>query len=149
MASRSYCTTPSHSTADTQREQKEGTKDTDHRSAAPPPTAVCSDHRCESRMDYRDLCSYEMIEVIEEEFLVIEQGKAITLNRSIEGVLLCMRQAPHVTQMIEVRIPCAGLSRTMIVFDVRWVRPVHVESYGHLYLVGCRRMFGPCHYLSF
>ena len=100
-------------------------------------------------MDYRDLCSYEMIEVIEEEFLVIEQGKAITLNRSIEGVLLCMRQAPHVMQMIEVRIPCAGLSRTMIVFDVRWVRPVHVESYGHLYLVGCRRMFGPCHYLSF
>jgi hypothetical protein len=90
-----------------------------------------------------------MIEAIEEESFVIEQGTAITLNRSTEGVLLCMRQAPHVMQMIEVRSPCAGLYRTMIVFDVRWVRPVHVESSGHLYLVGCRRMFGPCHYLSF
>ena len=113
------------------------------------PTAVCTDRRCESRMDYRRLCSYEMIEVIEEESFVIEQGKAITLNRSTEGVLLCMRQAPHVMQMIEVRIPRSKWGRTMNVFDVRWVRPVHVESYGHLYLVGCRRMFGPCHYLSF
>ena len=142
-------TTRSHSPTVTQRGQKlEGT-DVDYTSAVTPPTAVCSDHRCESRMDYRHLCSYEMIEAIEEESVVIEQGEAITLNRSTEGVLLCMRQAPHVMQMIEVRTPRSRWGRTMTVFDVRWVRPVHVESYGHLYLAGCRRMFGPCHYLSF
>lgn len=100
-------------------------------------------------MDDRDLCSYEMIEVIEEEFLVIERGKAIILNRSVEGVLLCMRLAPHEKQLIEVHTPCSGLYRTRIVFDIRWTRPFQVESVGNLYLVGCRRMFGPCHDPSF
>ncbi len=70
-----------------------------------------------------------MREAIEEESVVIEQGKAIALNRSTEGMLLCMRQAPHVMQMIEVRIPCYRWRRTATVFDVRWVRSVHVESF--------------------
>jgi hypothetical protein len=90
-----------------------------------------------------------MIEAIEEESVVIEQGEAITLNLSTEGMLLFMRGTPHVMQMIEVRTPRSRWGRAMTVFDIRWVRAVHVESFCNLYLVGCRRMFGPCHYLSF
>jgi hypothetical protein len=149
MAPRMYYTTPSHSKADAQREQKGGAKGTNHRSAVMRPMAIYPERRCESRMDYRHLCSYEMIEAMEEEFVVIEQGKAITLNRSTEGMLLFMRQVTHVMQMIEVCTPRSRWGRTMNVFDIRWVRPVQAELLGHLYLVGCRRMFGPCHYLLF
>lgn len=137
------------STADTQREQIGGTEDPDHMSAVMLPRAIYPERRCESRMDSGLLCSYEMIEAIEEESVVIEQGKAIALNRSTEGMLLCMRRAPHMMQMIEVRIPCYRWRRTATVFDVRWIRSVHMESFGHLFLVGCRREFGPCHYMSF
>ena len=149
MATHRFAPTFSPSTADTQQEQKGGTEDTDHRPAVMPPRAIYPERRCESHMDSRLLCSYEMIEAIEEESVVIEQGKAIVLNRSTEGMLLCMRQAPHVMQMIEVRIPCYRWRRTATVFDVRWIRPIQVGSFGNLYLVGCQRIFDPCHYLSF
>ena len=149
MATHRFAPTFSPSTADTQQEQKGGTEDTDHRPAVMPPRAIYPERRCESRMDSRLLCSYEMIEAIEEESVVIEQGKAIVLNRSTEGMLLCMRQAPHVMQMIEVRIPCYRWRRTATVFDVRWIRPVQVRSFGNPYLVGCQRVLGPCPYLSF
>jgi hypothetical protein len=76
-----------------------------------------------------------VLEAIEKKSAVIERGKAIALNRSTEGMLLFMGRAPHAKPLIEVH--------------VRWIRPVQVESFGDLYLVGCRRMFGPCHYLSF
>lgn len=147
MASHIHHPTPSHSTADTQREQKGENKDTDDRSSLMPVT--CPGRRCEARKDYQSLCSYEVLEAIEEESVVIEKGEAIALNRSTKGILLFMRQAPHTRQLIEVHTPRHRWGRTVNVFDVRWMRPVQVESCGNLYLVGCRRIFGPCHYLSF
>jgi hypothetical protein len=137
----------SHSPEDTQQEQEGGSHDTDHRSSLMPVT--CLGRRCEARMNYQCLCSYEVLEAIEEESVVIEKGKAIALNRSTKGILLFMRQAPHARQLIEVHTPRYRWGRTVTVFDVRWIRPVQVESFGNRYLVGCRRMFGPCHYLSF
>ncbi len=71
------------------------------------------------------------------------------LNRSTEGMLLLMGRAPLAKQLIEVYTPRSRWSRTANVFEARWTRPVRVESHGNLYLVGCRRTFGPCHYLSF
>ena len=111
--------------------------------------ATFSEHRCEARMDSHCLCLYKVLEAIEEESVVIEQGKAIALNQSTKGILLFMRQAPHARQLIEVHTPRYRWSRAVTVFDVRWIRPVQVGSFGNLYLVGCQRMFGPCHYLSF
>jgi hypothetical protein len=147
MAPRIYHSMPSHSTADTQREQKGGNKDTDLRSSLMPST--CPGRRCEARKNYQCLCSYEVLEAIEEESVLIERGKAIALNQSTKGMLLFMRQAPHTRQLIEVHTPRHRWGRTVNVFDVRWIRPVQVESFGNLYLVGCQRVFGPCHYLSF
>jgi hypothetical protein len=90
-----------------------------------------------------------VVEAIEEDSVIIGQGKAGALNRSKEGVLLFLRQALHAKQLIEVHMPGFGLRWTVNVFDVGWTRHVQVRSFGHLYLVGCRRVFGPCHYLSF
>jgi hypothetical protein len=100
-------------------------------------------------MDYRSMCSYEVLEVIDEQSAVIEQGKAFALNRSTKGMLLFMALAPRAKQLIEVHTLRSGWGRTANVFEVRWTRPVQVESFGNLYLVGCQRIFGPCRYLLF
>jgi hypothetical protein len=149
MATRSPGKILSYSAAVTRREQKAASKDVDQRYPRVPPTAPSLGRRCEARRDYRCMCSYEVLEVIGKSSVVIEQGKVFAFNQSTEGILLAMRSAPHEKQLIEVHTPCSGLYRTMIVFDVRWTRLLQVESVGNLYLVGCRRMFGPCHDLSF
>ncbi len=86
------------STADTQREQRVASTEADLRFAVMP--ATFSEHRCEARMDSHCLCLYKVLEAIEEESVVIEQGKAIALNRSTKGILLFMppstsREAAH------------------------------------------------------
>ena len=139
----------SHSAAVTQWERNVGNNDVDRASAVMPAITILAWHRCEARMDYRSMCSYEVLEVIDEKSFVIEDGKAFALNRSTEGMLLIMALAPHAKQLIEVHTLRSGWGRTANVFEVRWTRPVQVESFGNLYLVGCRRIFGPCHYLSF
>jgi hypothetical protein len=133
----------------TQQKQNVGSKDVDLASAAMQATATSPERRCEARMDYRCMCSYEVLEAIDEESAVIEQGTAVALNRSTEGMLLFMRQASQPKQLIEVHTLRSGWGRTANVFEVRWARPVQVESFENLHLVGCRRVFGPCHYLSF
>jgi hypothetical protein len=149
MATHTPEQTLSYAAAGTQPEQKAGSTDAGHRFAAMPAMAPSLGRRCEARKDYQCLCSYEVLEAIEEQSVVITQGKAVALNRSTQGMLLFMRQAPHAKQLIEVHTPRSRWCRTMMVLDVRWTRLVQVESFGDLYLVGCRRTFGPCHYLSF
>lgn len=136
-------------TAVTLQEQNVGIKEFDEASGVMSATTIPLGRRCETRMEYRCLCSYEVLEAIDEESVVIEQGEAFALNRSTEGMLLFMGRAPHAKQLIEVHTPRSGWGRTVNVFETRWARPVQVESHENLYLVGCRRIFGPCHYLSF
>ena len=131
----------------TQREQNVGNKDVDQASAVMPASAIPPERRCEARMGYRQMCSYEVIEAIEGKSVVIEQGEALVLNRSTEGILLFMGQAPHEKQLIEVHRLRSGWGQAVNVFEIRWTKPVRVESLGDLYLVGCQRIFGSCHYL--
>ncbi|MEK7764488.1 MAG: hypothetical protein AAB433_23190 [Nitrospirota bacterium] len=139
----------SHSASAPQRKQKVGNKDIDQVSVVTPVMATLPERRREARMDYRHMCSYAVFESIEGKSVVIEQGEAFALNRSTEGILLLMGQAPHAKQLIELRTPRSGWGRTVTVFETRWVKPIQVESLGSLYLVGCQRTFGSCHYLSF
>jgi hypothetical protein len=139
----------SHSVAVTQREQNVENNDVVQASGVVAATTIPPGRRCEVRMEYRSMCTYEVLEVIDKESVVIEQGEAFALNRSAEGMLLFMGYTPHAKQLIEVHTPRSGWGRTANVFEVRWARPVQVESLENLYLVGCRRIFGPCHYLSF
>ena len=145
MAAHTFEEILSHFAAVTQREQNVGNKDVDRASAVMPTSVIRPERRCEARMDYRCLCSYEVREAVEEESVVIEQGKAFSLNRSKEGMLLFLRQAPHAKQVIELYTPRSRWGRTVNVFETRWTRPVQVESFGNLYLVGCQRIFGSCH----
>lgn len=149
MATHTHEEMLSYSAPDTQRERNVGNNDVDQASAVMPGTTIPLGRRCEVRVEYRCMCSYEVLKAIDEESVVIEQREAFPINRSTEGMLLLMGQARHAKQLIEVHTRRSGWGRTANVFEVRWTRPVQVESLGSLYLVGCRRIFGPCHYLSF
>ena len=139
----------SHSAAVTPGEQNVGNKDIDQTSAELPGTTIPPERRREARKDYRRMCSYEVLEAIEEKSVGIRQGKAFAFNQSSEGMLLLLSLAPHAKQLIEVHSPRSRWGRTVNVFETRWTKPVPVESFGNLYLVGCQRIFGPLHYLSF
>jgi hypothetical protein len=141
----------SHSADVFQREQSlDNTKDIDSASALwPSPPAASPQRRCEERTDYRHMCSYEIRETIGGESGVIGEGGAFVVNRSKEGILLLMALAPQAKQFIEVRISHSGWRKSLSIFEPRWTKPRQVESHGELYLVGCRRKFGPSHYLSF
>jgi hypothetical protein len=49
-----------------------------------------------------------MVDALEEESVFIEQETAFAFNRSTEGMLLFMRRAPHVKQLIEVHTLRSG-----------------------------------------
>jgi hypothetical protein len=95
------------------------------------------------------MCSHEVLEAIEDKSVGIRQGKTFAFNHSTEGMLLLLSLAPHAKQLIEVHSPRSRWCRTVNVFETRWTKPVPVESFGNLYLVGCQRIFGPLRYLSF
>ena len=124
-------------------------KEVDRSFSAMTAATIPPERRCEARAHYRRSCSFEVAEAIDEELAFIEQGEALALNRSAEGMLLIMGRALYVTQLIEVHAFHSRWGRTANVYEARWARPIQVESLGNLYLVGCRRIFGPCHYLSF
>lgn len=105
--------------------------------------------RCEERMESRRACSYEVQEVVDGESVVVNRGETVALNRSEDGVLLVMNRAPHTNQIIEVHTHRGLLRRTAHVYEARWTKSVQMESFGEVYLVGCRRVLGPCHYISF
>ena len=149
MATHTFKERLSHSTAVAQWDWNVGNNDAGQASAVMPATAIPQGRRCEARMDYRRMCSYEVLEAIEGESITLGQGEAFALNRSTEGILLLIALAPHAKQLIEVHNSRAGWGKTVNIFEIRWARPVPVESLGNLYLVGCQRIFGPLHYLSF
>lgn len=139
----------SHSAAVTRRKRNIGNQDVGQAFPVMPAMAIPSERRCKVRVKYRCRCSYEVAEAIDEELAFIDQGEAFVLNQSAEGLLLVMGRDLHVTQLIEVHASHSQWGRTANVYEVRWIKPILVESFGNLYLVGCRWIFGPYHYLSF
>lgn len=75
----------SHSTAVTELEQNVGNNDVVQASAVMSATTIPPGRRSEARMEYRGICSYEVLESIDEESVVIEQVEAFPINRSREG----------------------------------------------------------------
>ena len=140
----------SHFVAVTQREQNiENNSYAKQASVMLPSAATSPQRRGEERVDYQHMCSYEIREAIGGESVVIGEGGAFVVNRSKKGVLLLTAFPLHAKQLIEVHISRSGWRRTLSVFEPRWTKSRQVESRGDLYLVGCRRKFGPCDYWSF
>ncbi|HXF94035.1 MAG TPA: hypothetical protein VNK46_14875 [Nitrospiraceae bacterium] len=112
----------------------------------PPPV---QELRCEERLDFTQPCAYEMIEGLDERAVVIHYGEACSLNISSGGMLLMMDQAPRVRQLLEIHTPISKRRRALMLFEVRWTRPIWNGNDIDGYLVGCKLTFGPCPYFLF
>lgn len=91
--------------------------------------------------------SYEMIEGRGEDSIVIQQGKALALNVSSDGILLLMDQVPQVQQLLRVHTPRSNSSHTSMLFEVCWTSQVQTGLHDCKGLVGCRLISGPSPYL--
>lgn len=93
-------------------------------------------------------CTYQMVEQLGAEALVIATGQAVTVNQSIAGMLLMMSHAPEVDRYLEVHTnPVLG-RRTAYLMEVRWTKPIRSGAEADLFLVGCQHTFGPCQYFQ-
>lgn len=107
------------------------------------------ERRREPRVEQWQTCTYEASENPGEEAVASQVGEAVALDQSQDGMLLLMEKPPTPTKMLEIHTPHNLGRKTLLVFDVRWVKPLQVPSLGQCYLVGCRRTFGPYHYVQF
>jgi hypothetical protein len=105
--------------------------------------------RRETRVAEQKICTYELCESIDEEQVVIEQGEAYSLNRSAHGILLFLGYLPRQAQILEVRIHESRWRQSLNLYEVQWTKPVWIDSCGHLFLTGCRLVFGPTEYVAF
>ena len=107
------------------------------------------ERRREPRVELWQACTFEASASHEEKPPLTQTGEAVALDQSQEGMLLLMEHAPTPTKLLEIHTSHSLGRKTLLVFDVRWVKPLEVPSVGHYYLVGCRRTFGPYHYVQF
>lgn len=140
MATRTLGVMRSYNTMLTLRGQKVRNREGTQASGVMAAATVSPERRCGARVEYRRMCSYDVLEVVNEELVVIEQGEAFALNSSAEGMLLFLGQPLQRKQLIRVHIVHPGWDQIGNVFESRWIKPVHMESLGNLYLVGCRRI---------
>ena len=118
MATHSIEEMLSHFVAVTQREQNiENNSYVNQASVMMPSIATSPQRRCEERVDYQHMCSYEIREAIGGESVVIGDGGAFVVNRSKQGILLLTAFPLHAKQLIEVHISRSGWRRTLSVFE--------------------------------
>ncbi len=105
--------------------------------------------RREERLALRRVCSYEMIEGLGEESIVIHQGEAFALNICSDGILLLMDQTPQIQQLLEIHTLSSKRSHVLTLFEVCWTRQIQFGMHGRKCLVGCKLTFGPSPYFLF
>ena len=98
--------------------------------------------RQEARVEDCHCCAYEICESDQNGAMAICEGQLVTVNRSAHGILLMMREAPRVNQLIEVHNAKLGWQRSMMVYQVRWTRRMPIDSEEDMFLVGCRLTLG-------
>lgn len=98
--------------------------------------------RQEARVEDSHRCAYEISESDEHGAVTICAGQLVTVNRSAHGILLIMGEAPRLDQRIEVHNAKLGWLRSMMVYHVRWTRPIQLKSGAGRVLVGCRSTAG-------
>lgn len=85
---------------------------------------------------------YEFNTQIDRELLEGCQGKALSINISSGGMLLLMKQAPALQQVMKVHVPTPiSLAEIPTLAEVRWTRPLPLGSPEMIYLVGVKFIF--------
>jgi hypothetical protein len=99
----------------------------------------CREQRGESRHTSRQHGTY-LTSQVTDATVAFEEGPVTILDESVHGALLQTPRAFYEGNIIEVH----GQQSATTLFDVRWSRPSEQKAEAHNYLIGCRRIFGPC-----
>ena len=89
------------------------------------------------------MCPYELSKISGSHRVDLSEGRAITINISVGGMLLLLPQAVDERRVFEITAPSvADEKHTTKLVEVRWIRPLPVT--GHIrYLAGVRFLFEP------
>lgn len=105
--------------------------------------------RREERVNEQKVCTYSLCELLDGEQVTIEQGEVYCINRSEHGILVLMGVRPRKRQLLEIHVAETRWEYSLSLYEVQWTKIVPVESYGELFLVGCRLVFGASRYWAF
>jgi hypothetical protein len=82
---------------------------------------------------------YELTRVLDSSTVQLREGAGYSINRSIGGMLLLLPEKVDTAQVFEIQeLSEMKREESSKLGEVRWTRPVAVDSYGHMYLVGIR-----------
>jgi hypothetical protein len=101
--------------------------------------AALSNRRQEARVEDRHWYTYEIYESHIDGAEAVVEGRVLSLNRSVHGILLLMSESPQTRQLIVLYNPRLGWHRSTMVYEVCWVRALPIDSNGDQFLVGCRQ----------
>src|SRR5262249_30173388 len=102
MATRTFGISRSYNTGPVQQDRKMSNREIAQASVVIPAHSSSFERRCGVRVEYRCMCSYEVLDVFDKELVVVRKGEAFALNRSRDGILLFLGQPFHVKQLIRV-----------------------------------------------
>jgi hypothetical protein len=83
--------------------------------------------------------------VVTGEVVAFEEGCATVLNKSVEGMLLCLPLSFDPGRILEITLERAGHHHVTTVLEVCWSKLREHDMQADQYLVGCRSLFA---YLS-
>jgi hypothetical protein len=99
------------------------------------------ERRREARTRRITPCIYGLTRSMDRDGVVLEEGHGMAVNDSPTGMRLVLGVAPRKGQMLDVQTSHSTLGRAICLVEVRWTKPLRVETQGALYLVGCRQNF--------
>ncbi|MBH0200714.1 MAG: hypothetical protein HP496_00025 [Nitrospira sp.] len=112
--------------------------------------------RREARVKKSKVCAYSLCksldslcESLDGERVTIEEGEVYCINQSENGILVLMEGRPRKQQLLELHVAETRWEYSLSLYEVRWTKPVPVESHCELFLVGCRLVFGASRYWAF
>ena len=102
------------------------------------------ERRDSERISRVRLCPYELTKFSSGDLAELSEGRALTINMSLGGLLLLLPQPVSDRQVFEINSPSAmDETRKTKLVEVRWTRPLPVTVHSTMHLAGVRLLFEP------
>lgn len=91
---------------------------------------------------FETIAAIQEDESLENQLIVEQKGKALSINISSGGMLVMMDRAPTIGQVLKVLVPTpVHLARTPTLAEVRWTRKLPFVQEEGLHFVGLKFLF--------
>jgi PilZ domain len=95
--------------------------------------------RDSERLSCMQVSPYELTRFVDGSTVQLREGAGYSINLSIGGMLLLLPEKVDKQQVFEIQVPPEMKREEFTKLgEVRWIRPIPVDSCGNMYLVGIR-----------